>query len=86
MVLTLDFGLSSANADPLQLLSRIIPAANIPNFFTRLSSTKRRANVLKDCARGDTKTQSSEECTEGREIIDLFWELELELESPRFII
>ena len=51
MVLTLDFGLSLANADPLQPISRIIPAANIANFFTLLSLTRPKSSVLKDCTR-----------------------------------
>jgi hypothetical protein len=68
MVLTLDFGLSLANKDPLQVLSRIIPAANIPNFFTLLSSTKSKATVLKDCMRGEAQAQSSEKCTGAGEI------------------
>src|SRR5712675_3015622 len=72
MVLTLDFGLSSANADPVQPVSRIIPAANIAIFFTLLSLTRPKASLSKDCTGGEADAQSSDECTETGEIIHLF--------------
>ena len=72
MVLTLDFGLSLANADPVQPISRIIPAANIAIFFTLLSLTRPKASLSKDCTGGEADAQSSDECTERGEIIHLF--------------
>jgi hypothetical protein len=72
MVLTLDFGLSLADADPLQPISRIIPAANIANFFTILSLTRPKASLSKNCTGGEADAQSSDECTEIGEIIHLF--------------
>src|SRR6266853_2607086 len=72
MVLTLDFGLSLANADPVQPVSRIIPAANIAIFFTLLSLTRPKASLSKDCTGGEANAQSSDACTERGEIIHLF--------------
>ena len=72
MVLTLDFGLSLANADPVQPLSRMIPAANNVSFFTLLSLTRPKASLSKDCTGGEVDAQSSDECTERGEIIHLF--------------
>ena len=69
IVLTLDFGLSSANADPVQPVSRIIPAANIAIFFTLLSLTRPKASLSKDCTGGEADAQSSEECSGVSEIL-----------------
>src|SRR5882757_5309248 len=68
MVLTLDFGLSSATADPVQPVSRIIPAANIAIFFTLLSLTRPKSSLSKDCTSGEADAQSSDECSETGEI------------------